>query len=156
MRKGGDIWNGTKGALYNFGAHKDTEMRGESRTFGTDWLPGPVTGPGAGTAVVLDQSSWFQNLGSGFVGPAIQFVEDGGFMKLREVSISYNIEAGFVQRAGFSSVDLRLAGRNLWMKTDYSGIDPESNLGGAVTARGNEYFNNPQARSFVFSVGLNR
>ena len=156
VRKGGDIWNGTKGALYNFGAHKDTEMRGEQRTFGTDWLPGPVTGPGAGTAVVLDQGSWFQNLGSGFVGPAIQFVEDGGFMKLRELSVSYTVDAGFVQRAGFSTVDLRLAGRNLWLKTDYTGIDPESNLGGAVPARGNEYFNNPQARSIVFSVGLNR
>ena len=155
IRRGGDIWNGTKGALYNFGAHKDTEMRGEQRTFGTDWLPGPVTGPGAGTPVVIDQG-WFQDLGSGFVGPAIQFVEDGGFMKLREVSISYNVEAEFVRRAGFSSVDLRLAGRNLWMKTDYTGIDPESNLGGATTARGNEYFNNPQARSIVISVGLNR
>jgi TonB-linked SusC/RagA family outer membrane protein len=156
IRRGGDVWNGTKGALYNFGAHRDTEMRGETRTFGTDWLPGPVTGPGAGTAVVLDQGSWFQNLGSGFVGPAIQFVEDGGFMKLREVSVSYNFESDFVRRAGFSSVDLRLAGRNLWLKTDYTGIDPESNLAGANASRGNEYFNNPQARSVVFSVGLNR
>jgi TonB-linked SusC/RagA family outer membrane protein len=156
VRKGGDIWNGTKGALYNFGAHRDTEIRGEERTFGTDWLPGPVTGPGAGTAVVLDQGSWFTNLGSGFVGPEIQFVEDGGFMKLRELSVSYNVEADFVRRAGFSSVDVRIAGRNLWMKTDYTGIDPESNLGGATTARGNEYFNNPQARSIVLSIGLNR
>lgn len=156
IRKGGDIWNGTKGALYNFGAHKDTEIRGEERTFGTDWLPGPVTGPGAGTKVVLDQGSWFQNLGSGFVGPAIQFVEDGGFMKLREVSLSYTVDADWVRRSGFSTVDLRLAGRNLWLSTDYTGIDPESNLGGATASRGNEYFNNPQARSIVFSVGLNR
>jgi len=156
IRKGGDIWNGTKGALYNFGAHKDTEIRGESRTFGKDWLPGPVTGPGAGTAVVLDQDSWFQNLGSGFVGPAIQFVEDGGFVKLRELSVAYTIDADWVRRSGFSTVDLRLAGRNLWLKTDYTGIDPESNLGGATASRGNEYFNNPQARSIVISVGLNR
>lgn len=156
FRKGGDIWNGTKGALYNFGAHKDTEIRGESRTFGQDWLPGPVTGPGAGKAVVLTQSSWFQNLGSGFVGPASQFVEDGGFVKLREVSLAYTIDAPWVRRSGFSTVDLRLAGRNLWLSTDYTGLDPETNLGGAVAARGNEYFNNPQARSIVFTIGLNR
>ncbi|HWP02824.1 MAG TPA: SusC/RagA family TonB-linked outer membrane protein [Gemmatimonadaceae bacterium] len=156
IRKGGDIWNGTKGALFNFGAHKDTEIRGQQRTFGKDWMPGPVTGPGAGKAVTLTQSSWFQNLGSGFVGPESQFVEDGGFVKLREISISYTVTAPWVRRSGFSTMDLRLAGRNLWLKTDYTGIDPESNLGGAVPARGNEYFNNPQARSIVLTIGLNR
>lgn len=156
FRKGGDIWNGTKGALFNFGAHKDTEIRGQTRTFGKDWLPGAVTGPGAGKAVVLNQSNWFQYLGSGFVGPESQFTEDGGFVKLREVSLAYTIDAGWVRRSGFSTMDLRLAGRNLWLNTDYTGIDPESNLGGAVSARGNEYFNNPQARSVVFTIGLNR
>lgn len=156
IRRGGDIWNGTKGALYNFGAHKDTEIRGENRTFGVDWLPGETVGPGKGKAVALTQGSWFQNLGSGFVGPASQFVEDGGFTRLREVSMSYNLDTPFIQRSGFSSMDLRLSGRNLWLKTKYSGIDPETNLGGVTSARGNEYFNNPQARSVVITVGLNR
>ncbi len=156
IRYGGQIWNGTKGALFNFGAHKDTEIRGESRTFGVDWLPGPTVGPGKGTAVALTQSSWFQNLGSGFVGPASQFVEDGGFTRLREVSLSYNFDTPAIQRSGFSSLDLRLSGRNLWLNTDYSGIDPETNLGGVSASRGNEYFNNPQARSFVITIGLNR
>lgn len=156
IRRGGDIWNGTKGALYNFGAHKDTEIRGESRTFGADWLPGETVGPGKGMAVPLTQSSWFTNLGSGFVGPASQFVEDGGFTRLREVSVSYNLNNPFIQRSGFSSMDLRLSGRNLWLSTKYSGIDPETNLGGVTAARGNEYFNNPQARSVIVTIGLNR
>ena len=156
IRKGGQIWNGTKGALYNFGAHKDTEIRGQSRTFGTDWLPGETVGPGKGKAVALTQTSWFTNLGSGFVGPASQFVEDGGFTRLREVSLSLNLDNNFVKRSGFSSVDLRLSGRNLWLRTDYTGIDPETNLGGASTARGNEYFNNPQARSVIVTFGFNR
>ncbi len=156
FRKGGDIWNGTKGALYNFGAHKDTEIRGQMRTFGKDWLPGPVTGPGAGKAVALTQGSWFQNLGSGFVGPAAQFVEDGGFVKLREVSLAYTVDQPWIRRSGFSTIDLRLSGRNLWLQTDYTGIDPETNLGGATASRGNEYFNNPQARSWIITVGLNR
>jgi hypothetical protein len=58
---------------------------------------------------------------------------------------------------GFSSLALRLAGRNLTTWTGYSGIDPETNLGGAeVAAQGIDYFNNPQTRSFIFSVALNR
>ena len=156
VRNGGQIWNGTRGALYNFGAHKETEIRGQKRTFGEDWLPGPTVGPGKGTPVALTQSSWFTNLGSGFVGPASQFVEDAGFTRLREVSVALNLDNNFVQRAGFSSMDLRLAGRNLWLKTDYKGIDPETNLGGASASRGNEYFNNPQTRSVIVSIALNR
>ncbi|HEX6316124.1 MAG TPA: SusC/RagA family TonB-linked outer membrane protein [Gemmatimonadaceae bacterium] len=155
-RSGGQVFNGTKGALLAFGAHKTSEIRGEQRTFGTDWLPGPVTGPGVGTAVVLDEDTWFGNLGNWFSGPGSQFIEDGTFLKLREVSVSYSVTAPFVQRAGFSSVDIRLAGRNLFTQTDYTGIDPESNLGGATASRGNEYFNNPQSRSFVISFAFNR
>ncbi len=156
FRNGGEMWNGTKGALFNFGAHKDTEVRGQSFTFGENWLPGPAVGPGKGKSVVLDQASWFTNLGSGFVGPASQFVENSGFVRLREVSASYTIDSDIIKRSGFSSLDLRLSGRNLWLNTDYTGIDPETNLGGASAARGNEYFNNPQARSVVITVGLNR
>lgn len=155
-RSGGQIFNGTKGALLAFGAHKTSEIRGESRTFGKDWLPGPTTGPGVGTAVVLDEDTWFGNLGNWFVGPGSQFMEDGTFLKLREVSVSYSVTAPFVQRAGFSSVDIRLAGRNLLTRTDYTGIDPESNLGGATSSRGNEYFNNPQSKSIILSFAFNR
>jgi len=155
-RSGGQVFNGTKGALLAFGAHKTSEIRGESRTFGVDWLAGPTTGPGAGQAVVLDEDTWFGNLGNWFSGPGSQFMEDGTFLKLREVSVSYSLTAPFVQRAGFSSVDIRLAGRNLFTQTDYTGIDPESNLGGATASRGNEYFNNPQSRSVVISFAFNR
>lgn len=155
-RSGGQIFNGTKGALLAFGAHKTSEIRGEERVFGETWLPGPTTGPGKGTSVVLDEDTWFGNLGNWFVGPGSQFIEDGTFLKLREVSVSYTLTAPFVQRAGFSSVDIRLAGRNLWTQTDYTGIDPESNLGGATSSRGNEYFNNPQSKSMVISFAFNR
>jgi hypothetical protein len=57
---------------------------------------------------------------------------------------------------GFASIDFRLAGRNLHTWTDYSGVDPETNLEGAYgIGRGQDYFNNPQTRSFIFTVSLN-
>ena len=58
---------------------------------------------------------------------------------------------------GLSSIDVRISGRNLKTWTNYRGIDPEANLGGAaVLIQGVDYFNNPQTRSIVFSIGLNR
>jgi hypothetical protein len=51
---------------------------------------------------------------------------------------------------------VRIAGRNLHTWTNYTGYDPETNLGGSVIAtRGRDYFNMPQTRSFVFSLTLN-
>ena len=157
IKHGGQIWNGTKGALHNFGTHKDTEIRGDSVVFGQSYLPGPVGGPGAGTKVQIGQA-WFTGLGSGFGPVASQFIEDGGFVKLREISVGYSLNGEWVDRLfGLSSIDLRVAGRNLKTWTKYTGIDPETNLAGAeVGLRGVDYFNNPQTRSFVFTVTLNR
>ncbi|HKV51191.1 MAG TPA: SusC/RagA family TonB-linked outer membrane protein [Gemmatimonadaceae bacterium] len=158
VRHGGQTWDGTRGALYNFGAHKDTDIRdnGAIYVFGKNWLPGPVAGPGAGTAVSLDQG-WFQGNGSGFGPVGSQFVEDAGFVKLREIGVAYSLDQSWVKNSGFSTIDLRLSARNLHTWTNYRGIDPEANLAGASSLiQGVDYFNNPQTRSFVFSLGLNR
>ena len=157
VSQGGQVWNGTKGALYHFGTHRDTEIRGQTRTFGRDIMPGPVAGPGAETPVVIDLD-WFTGLGSGF-GPVVtNFVEDASWVKLRELSAAYSFDQPFVRNTtGLTSIDVRLAARNLKTWTDYTGIDPETNLGGAeVSQRGIDYFNNPQTRSFVLTIGLNR
>ena len=156
IRHGGQTWDGTMGALYNFGKHKDTDIRGSNVVFGKTWLPGPVAGPGAGQSVVLDQS-WFQNLGSGFGPVATQFVEDASYVKLREIGVAYSLDQSWIQQYGFNSIDLRLSARNLKTWTNYRGIDPEANLAGASSLiQGVDYFNNPQTRSFVLSIGLNR
>ncbi len=40
--------------------------------------------------------------------------------------------------------------------TNYTGFDPETNLGGGSNVTGVDYFNNPQTRQWILSVGLNR
>ena len=158
IKHGGDVWNGTKGALYNFGTHRDTEIRDTDVIFGKTYRPGPVFGPGAGQTVQLTRTNWWQDLGSGFGPVASQFMEDGSFVKLREISLAYTLDQSFIKNNfGLSSINLRVAGRNLHTWTKYTGIDPETNLAGAETLlRGVDYFNNPQTRSVVLSVGLNR
>lgn len=158
IKKGGDVWNGTRGALYNFGTHRDTEIRDQNVVFGKTYRPGPVWGPGAGQTVQLTRTNWWQGLGSGFGPVASQFMEDGSYVKLREISLGYTLDQPFVKdMTGLTSINLRVAGRNLHTWTKYTGIDPETNLAGAETLlHGVDYFNNPQTRSIVLSVGLNR
>ncbi|MBW3654946.1 MAG: TonB-dependent receptor, partial [Gemmatimonadetes bacterium] len=165
IRQGGDVWNGTKGALFFFGTHSETvpfQGEGTTNAFGQFALPNgstpQVAGPGAGKPVPLNSVSWtFGGIGSGFTGPFSQFIEDGSFVKLRDVSVSYTFQRlGMLDRFGIGSADVTLSGRNLKTWTEYTGIDPESNLTGQSLGRGLDYFNNPQARSFVISVNLNR
>ena len=164
IREGGQTWNGTKGALYNFGTHKDTEIRGAA-VYIKDYLPAAKSnlagskfaGPGVEVQTVLDQN-WFQTIGNSFSGPDQQDFEDASFVKLRELSLSYTADQPWVRnRLGLTSVDVRISGRNLKTWTNYTGVDPETNLSGAeVFATGVDYFNNPASRSFVLSFGLNR
>ncbi|MGH7547754.1 MAG: SusC/RagA family TonB-linked outer membrane protein [Gemmatimonadales bacterium] len=160
VKHGGQAWNGTKGALVFFGTHQTTEVRDVTRTFGVDYYTNyTFAGPGKGTPVLIDQANWYQGgIGSGFTGPASQYIEDAGFVKLREISVSYTLDQPWVQSSlGLSSIDLRVSGRNLKTWTDYTGIDPENSLNGAeYSGRGIDYFNHPQTRSFVFTVVLNR
>jgi len=154
IKHGGDMWNGTAGALYPFGTHKDTEIRGSTVVFGESYYQNQqVAGPGAGTAVVLAQT-WFQGNGSGFNVNA-PFIEEAGYVKLREVAVSYNFSGGLIKSFGLSDIDVRVSGRNLKTWTDYSGIDPETNLTGTTNGRGLEYFNNPFFRSYAVSFRLN-
>ncbi|HEX6632209.1 MAG TPA: SusC/RagA family TonB-linked outer membrane protein, partial [Gemmatimonadaceae bacterium] len=156
IRHGGQVWNGTRGILYNFGTHKDTEYwREHSATLGdnylTDVYPTVVCATDPCAPLFTDPSSaeaWFRGEGGGFGQTGVQFIEDGSFVKLRELSVAYTFDQPWVQRSGFTTMDLRLAGRNLAMWTDYRGLDPEANLGGAeFLTQGLDYFNSPFTRS---------
>jgi TonB-dependent starch-binding outer membrane protein SusC len=58
------------------------------------------------------------------------WVEDGSFVKLRELSASYTIDWKPVTRIFRNPIDLTVSGRNLFVWTKYSGYDPELNLFG--------------------------
>jgi len=165
VRKGGSVWNGTRGILDFFGTGKDTYIR--TRTdgqYGVNYMTNiyPVTvGPGKNVVPFQspnDWENWFLGDGGGFGTVGAQFVEDGSFAKLREISLTYTLDQPFLRNlTGFSTADIRIAGRNLKTWTKYSGFDPEVNLGGAeFLTQGLDYFINPPTRSFVLSFSLSR
>lgn len=55
------------------------------------------------------------------------FVEKGDFIRLRELSVGYDIPASFLRFVNARNVSVVFAARNLWVSTDYTGIDPEAN-----------------------------
>ena len=85
-----------------------------------------------------------------------EFIEDGSFVKLREVALSMRFEQPWIRRyTGSETLTLRLAGRNLVTWTDYGGLDPEINLFAASTvSRGVDFATTPIPRTFSVAVGL--
>ena len=80
------------------------------------------------------------------------FVEDGSFLKVRELALSYSFKPGTL---GFRSMRISLIGRNLLSIDNYSGYDPEVNIGGSRTGiRSFDFAEVPIPSSFVFSLNF--
>jgi len=162
IRHGGQVWDGTRSALDRFGTAAETRVRSEQGIFGQNVLAGDkVAGPGAGKVAfssLADWQDWYTTDGGSAGDAQAQFVEDGSFVKWRELSILYTLDQHWVQsRFGLSSATIRVAGRNLHTWTKYKGLDPETNVGGAeFLTQAFDFFQNPQTRSFVVAVTLNR
>ncbi|MGH7720116.1 MAG: SusC/RagA family TonB-linked outer membrane protein [Gemmatimonadaceae bacterium] len=82
-----------------------------------------------------------------------EYIEDGSYVKLREVALQIVFDQPWVRRLRAQSLSVRVAGRNLYTWTDYRGLDPEINLFSANTvSRGVDFATTPLPRQF--SVGL--
>jgi TonB-linked SusC/RagA family outer membrane protein len=87
------------------------------------------------------------------------FVEDGSFIKLREMSVGYRFSRDQIGRflpIGIDALRLELIGRNLLTFTDYSGIDPEVGNSGAggVTENPTDSFDYPNFRTFTLGINI--
>lgn len=85
-----------------------------------------------------------------------EYIEDATYVKLRELSLRYDLGSAAAGLLGARGASLRVAGRNLVTWTDYSGLDPEINMFGFHTiARGVDFATVPVPRTFVASLSLN-
>ena len=115
--------------------------------------------------LVNQRSSYLENIGkSNVLDSALDkgirtspygsdiWLEDASFIRLENVTAGYN----FVFKDRFlESIRLSLTGNNLFLITDYTGIDPEINLNGSNSD--NAYFGGdrgiyPRTRSVAFGV----
>ena len=162
--QGADIVGATRGALLNFGTLKESA---NEVTASTDLIAinGNIIASGEtfrgnignfGAGPVALEESWYRSLGGIFNGSPEQFVEDGSWTRLRELSLSYTFSNNFFRRKlKIQSFNLSLSGRNLVLWTDYEGNDPDTSLNGVGTARGIDYFNNPGTKSYAFTLSVN-
>jgi hypothetical protein len=100
-------------------------------------------------------SARIARFGQGFTQP---YVQDGSYLKLREVNLSYNLPDGVTSAMFGRSIRtarVSLTGRNLLRITPYAGLDPEvSNFGNQAIVRNIDVAPFPPSRSFFLSIDL--
>jgi TonB-linked SusC/RagA family outer membrane protein len=79
------------------------------------------------------------------------YIEDGTFLKLREVSITYTAPERWAQYIGANSMQFALTGRNLLKWTNYTGIDPEVN-GNGQSDLADDFLTAPPVRTVALRV----
>ena len=81
--------------------------------------------------------------------PSSRYLEDGSYLRLRNLTLAYSIPSNVVKKLGLSSVKVKLSGDNIWTLTNFSGKDPE--VGGYGEA--NEY-QFPVTRKYMFGLNV--
>ena len=110
-----------------------------AKPMGYGWRVGGAEGAGIGG--FYDQ-----------LGPNNYNTEDGTYVKLREVSLSYRVG----RIAGIGEWSVSVVGRNMYTWTKYSGYDPETGVSGGQAGSGLinqvDAFDFPTLRTFTFSI----
>jgi TonB-dependent starch-binding outer membrane protein SusC len=82
-----------------------------------------------------------------------RFIEKGDFLRLSNANLGYTFDVSNMKT--FKSLRLSLSAQNLFLITDYSGLDPEINTNkerNGVPSRGIDYTAYPSARTFSFGI----
>ncbi len=87
--------------------------------------------------------------------PSTYFIEDGSYLRVKDVTLSYNFKGSLLDRAGISRLQPYVTLNNLLTLTKYKGMDPEVNQwGDSGAVQGIDWGTYPHSRSFVIGVNL--
>ena len=110
--------------------------------------------PGDGKSPMVDRN-FGAFAGSNLVNNVTSlFVEDGSYLRLRNITLGYTLPDRLVQKVNLSNLRLSMTVQNLHTWTNYEGYNPEVSIqGGSTLVPGVDAGGYPLARTFMF--GLN-
>ena len=62
--------------------------------------------------------------------PSNRFIEDGSYLRIKNVILGYTFPESTLGKIGINSVRIYISGTNLWTFTNYKGFDPEVGVNG--------------------------
>ncbi|MTI87800.1 MAG: TonB-dependent receptor [Balneolaceae bacterium] len=80
--------------------------------------------------------------------PSSRYLEDGSYIRLKNITLSYSLPANVLDGLGIQSANLFVSGDNLVTLTGFSGMDPEVGIGGYA---GTKY---PISKKYLMGIKL--
>ncbi len=150
-RKGGDVSNMTQTGLFDDGAN--------SKDFTDPTTPKNSRASAATIAAAIARDPAYGQIGNFradlYYRDARIVVQDGGFVRLRDISLSYDAPTTIARSVGARSLRVTAQGRNLFLWTKYAGYDPEfNNFGNQNLNRFIDLAPFPGNRQFYLSVDV--
>ena len=113
-----------------------------------------VTEDGSVNEKYINPQNYWAYIAAGKNAITEEFIYDGSYIKLRELSISYSLPRSVLDKTPFRRLEVAAVGRNLhFFSKNTDGFDPESNFNSG-NAQGFEYFGYPSTRSFGFNLKI--
>jgi hypothetical protein len=148
-KQGGVFFSRTKDIMDFVGTAKETENR-DPQIFPNSVY---MTGDGyvTNTSYKYDPYDYFTG-----VIPSGQHIVDASYVRLQEVSLSYNFSESLLSKTFIGSASVSVYGNNLflWTAKENKYADPEMNSGGATNLQGFEYSPRPSLRNYGIRLGI--
>lgn len=83
------------------------------------------------------------------------FVEDGSYLRVKNVSLSYDVDIESIRNIGINKIQPFISLNNILTFTKYKGIDPEVNQwGNSGAVQGIDWGTYPHSKSFVLGINI--
>ena len=95
--------------------------------------------------------------GGNGVGESSRYITDGSYIRLRTITLGYNLPASVLSKANLTKLRVYVSGQNLLTFTDYEGWDPEVNsdtYAGNNVNQGIDFYSAPQAKTITFGINI--
>lgn len=149
---GGKIMNGTRAELLTY---TDDKNRNLSTEILDEWI---IAGHKTDIPKKVNKSTPKKIVGGIDYTVSRQsdrFLEDGSFVRLKNISLSYRFNKELTRKLGLNSLSVYAKGSNLITWTNYSGPDPEvSAFGSSAAYAGNDELTIPQQKAIQFGVKI--
>lgn len=146
MKFGGEIVSVSEAIAAAAGTAKRTEDR-------RDILINGVTEKGEVNKKYVTAEDYYNTIGE-TTGFAEEFLYDASFIKLKELSLSYNFSRKLLKHTPFNSLRLSLVGRNLCYLLKHTPGNPEGGYDTNMYSQAIDYLSIPQTRTLGFSVNV--
>lgn len=154
---GGQIFSGTNHALQASGVAAETVVNGERANMIVDGVVSDGAGGFASNTKEVSPQRYWQAVTArtGNLGINEANIYDATNVRLRSVSLNYNVSAPWIKSTGLQSLKLGLSVNNVWMiKNNLNGTDPESVFATSTNATGFEYLSSPTTRTVFANISL--